>query len=209
MTTRMRISRIIRLTKKTVCAGRLRSGRGQIIVVEGINGAGKTTLVEALVQRDGVIGARYVDSRRTVQRLLTNHPTSAGMFAAVVLFRRGALECLLQQGYVIIQDRGFLSEATHVPNAYRPVNRLLETLFGWIYPDPDWLVLLDVPPVTAYKRIQARDDTTERARLTIDVLEARRMLYLERFKRYQGNKLFLNGTLSVAESAKAIRRTIG
>jgi thymidylate kinase len=130
---------------------------GFLIEIEGLNGAGKTTLAKELtLALDDAVYVRFNKQTGVLSKVNSHKPTSLGMFLNILRTARTDIQKQRREHKYVIKDRGLLSEVTHLPNANRRFNHLLNKVFEALYPKPDLLVFLDVPPQVAYDRVEAR-----------------------------------------------------
>jgi dTMP kinase len=139
--------------------------RGRLIVLEGIDGSGKSTLADALVLRwtergrpavrwheptDPEIGARGAAADRDDPR------RAAMLFTLDRTVARPQLESLLAKSDVVA-DRSFYSTLAYQGSRLNPTDRrALETLERAITLPPDLILLLDLPPTEALRRVGRR-----------------------------------------------------
>ena len=138
---------------------------GRIIALEGIDGAGKSTLADALANRlrargrrvgrwreptDAEVGARAAEANR-------DDPWSAAvLFTLDRSVHRPDLEDLLDRGDVIA-DRSNHSTLAYQGSALPPAARkTLERLQHKVAVKPAVVILLDLPPDAALRRVSAR-----------------------------------------------------
>jgi dTMP kinase len=139
--------------------------RGRLLVIEGIDGSGKSTLADALAARwtergrptgrwhepaDREIGARGAEADRTDPR------RAAMLFTLDRTLARPELESRLARSDVLA-DRSFYSTLAYQGSRLSPPDRRgLEALQVAIALRPDLVVLLDLPPEEAVRRVGRR-----------------------------------------------------
>lgn len=142
---------------------------GCLIVFEGIDGSGKTTQVKRLADALEVLGHRVLTTReptdgphgRKIRELSTRAaPMTADEELAYFLddrreHVRDVIEPALGRGEVVITDRYFLSTAAYQGARGLDAEEVLarnESLF----PLPDAVILVDLSPVAALRRVEER-----------------------------------------------------
>jgi dTMP kinase len=139
--------------------------RGRLIVLEGIDGGGKSTLVDGLVGRlarrrwpvarwheptDPDLGVRASKADRADPR------HAAMLFTLDRTIARPELERLLSSADVVA-DRSFYSTLAYQGSRLAPGDRMeLEALQRSATVPPDLVILLDLPPEEAMRRIGSR-----------------------------------------------------
>lgn len=139
--------------------------RGLLIAVEGIDGSGKSTVVRALRRRWVADGLRVALAREPedpfVRRLAVatgdRNPSMAAMLFTLDRLRaRPALETAVSTHDVVLQDRSFFSTIAYQGSALPPTaRREIEALERRIALAPDRVVLLDLAPEEALRRVDA------------------------------------------------------
>jgi dTMP kinase len=143
----------------------LTARRGRLIVLEGIDGSGKSTLAEGLANRfavrgwptslwhepaDPEIGARAAEAERS------DPWRSAMLFTLDRTLARPELERRLAKGDVIA-DRSFYSTLAYQGSRLSESDRGgMEALQRAATLPPDLVILLDLPPAEAMRRVGAR-----------------------------------------------------
>jgi dTMP kinase len=140
--------------------------RGRLIVLEGLDGAGKSTVQRALLRRWKAAGWRVAGRREPANPELGARAIAAAPVAPSVaalyftldrLLARPAVERLLAQGRLVLQDRSFYSTLAYqgslLPAEHR---RELEKLQRYVAIVPDLVALLDVPPSEGLRRVVSR-----------------------------------------------------
>lgn len=143
----------------------MKRARGILVAVEGIDGSGKSTLVDALLRRmrrqgrrvgrwheptDPDLGARAAAANRNDPRL------AALLFTLDRAMHRADLEAQLARSDVIA-DRSFYSTLAYQGSLLAPgPRRALERMQREIAIRPDVVVLLDLAPALAMKRVGRR-----------------------------------------------------
>lgn len=143
---------------------------GLLVAIEGIDGAGKTTLAQRLANQLSSGGAPVTYSKEP-----TNGPFGAQLRASaasgrltpdeelrlLLLDREQHVQQLirpaLDRGEVVVLDRYFFSTAAYQGAEGLDVPTLL-TVNRAFAPEPDLLLVLDVPPETGLARVRARGD---------------------------------------------------
>lgn len=143
---------------------------GLLVAIEGIDGAGKTTLAQRLAQQLGSDGAAVTYSKEP-----THGPYGAQLRASaasgrltpdeelrlLLLDREQHVQELigpaLARGEVVVLDRYFFSTAAYQGAEGLDVPTLLAVNRAFA-PEPDLLLVLDVPPETGLARVRARGD---------------------------------------------------
>ena len=175
--------------------------RGFLVAIEGIDGSGKTTQAQRL--------ARYCTEKR-LNYILSKEPTkgqygqlirnsairgrlSAGEEIDILLNdRREHVEQVIQPALhkeeVVILDRYYFSNAAY-QGAHGADPEIILSRNEAFAPQPDLLVILDVPPQTGLQRIRERGDEPNKFE-TIDSLERARAIFNQIDRPY---KIALNG----------------
>ncbi len=140
--------------------------RGRLVALEGIDGAGKSTLASALVRVAGRRGIRSVARRepadptlgRLAQEAGRRDPWTGAVYFTVDRFlARPALERDLARYPLVITDRSFYSTLAYQGSALGPARvRRIEELSRRATRVPDRVVLLDLEPVEAMRRLGQR-----------------------------------------------------
>jgi len=141
--------------------------RGTFVVVEGIDGVGKSTLLRTLArtlrQRGLSVALRREPSDRRLgalaQSTATEDPWSGAVYFTVDRHLAAPeLERALRLHDVVLQDRSFYSTLAYQGSALPPGDRRrLAQLQRSAVRTPDRVVLLDLPPSEALRRLGARD----------------------------------------------------
>lgn len=141
--------------------------RGALVVLEGIDGVGKSTLLYALaraLRRRGLsVGIRREPSDRRLgalaQSAAAEDPwTGAVYFTVDRHLAAPGLERDLRRHDVVLQDRSFYSTLAYQGSALpRGDRRRLAELQRSATRTPDRVILLDLPPVEALRRLGGRD----------------------------------------------------
>lgn len=144
--------------------------RGILIAIEGIDGAGKTTQADLLTERLRAVGLDVVRSKEP-----TNGPwgrklresASTGRMAPedelkmFMLDRRehvaDLIEPSLAAGKVVLLDRYYFSTAAYQGARGMDPDEILRANEEFA-PQPDVLVILEVPPSVGVRRIRERGD---------------------------------------------------
>ena len=139
---------------------------GVLIVIEGIDGSGKSTLQKKLAQRWRSLGYSVVlrrepNDRRlglAAQRSAAHDPwTGATYFTLDRFFARAQLERSLESHDIVLMDRSFFSTLAYQGSALpRARRKLLASLQRQVTLTPDRVLLLDLPPSLALRRIRKR-----------------------------------------------------
>lgn len=141
--------------------------RGALVVLEGIDGVGKSTLLYALaraLRRRGLsVGIRREPSDRRLgalaQSAAAEDPwTGAVYFTVDRHLAAPGLERDLRRHDVVLQDRSFYSTLAYQGSALpRGDRRRLAELQRSATRTPDRVILLDLPPAEALRRLGGRD----------------------------------------------------
>jgi dTMP kinase len=142
-------------------------GRGTFLVLEGIDGVGKSTLLRSLaraLQRRGLsVAVRREPADRRLgalaQAAAAEDPWTGAVYFTVDRHLAAAdLERDLRQHDVVLQDRSFYSTLAYQGSAMSPRDRRrLADLQRSATVVPDRVVLLDLPPSEALRRLGGRD----------------------------------------------------
>ncbi len=140
--------------------------RGRLIALEGIDGVGKSTLAKALarqLRRQGLsVGLRHEPADRRLGALAQSAGSKDPWTGAVYFtldrhVARPALERDLSRHDLVITDRSYFSTLAYQGSALRPrERRRLETLQRGATVRPDRVVLIDLAPVDALRRLGRR-----------------------------------------------------
>ena len=140
--------------------------RGTFLVIEGIDGVGKSTLLRGLarsLRRRGysvVVRREPADPRlgALAQSAAAEDPwTGAVYFTVDRHLAAPALERDLRNHDVVLQDRSFYSTLAYQGSALPPQDRRrLTQLERSAAREPDRVVLLDLPPAEALRRLGGR-----------------------------------------------------
>jgi len=192
------------------------TSRGRLIALEGIDGAGKSTLARALAARLRQDGWSVARRREPADRELGALAQSAGAtdaWTGAVYFTldrhlaRPGLERALARHDLVITDRSFYSTLAYQGSALGPRDRRrLEALQRVATRAPDRVVLLDLPPAEALRRLGRRGagrGPLERRRVLARVARAYRAM-----ARRPG-WIVVDGRLPPRALAEATRRGLG
>lgn len=175
--------------------------KGLLIVLEGIDGSGKSTLargIAAALEADGrtvVVTAEPTDGphgRRIRELTRSGRRSEMTPDEEFQLFcddRRehvaGLVRPALARGDVVVQDRSYFSTVAYQGDRGVDRERILE-VSRTIAPEPDVLLVVDVPIAVALERIHAtrgtpaddfeKADALTRARATFNAFEAATIL---------------------------------
>lgn len=143
---------------------------GFLVAIEGIDGAGKTTQVQLLSEYCESCGLDYVVAKEPTNgqygaRLRQSAITGRlGLEAELDLFLKDRIEHVeslirpaLQAGKVVILDRYYFSTAAYQGALGADPNSILESNERFA-PEPDLLILLDLPFSEGLSRILSRGD---------------------------------------------------
>ncbi len=139
---------------------------GRLIALEGIDGSGKSTLLRALARalrrRGASVGLRREPSDATLGSLAQRVSPSDAWTGAVYFtvdryLARPSLERALRRFEVVLSDRSFYSTLAYQGSALPPAERRrLEALERAATRPPDRVILLDLPPREAVRRLGRR-----------------------------------------------------
>ena len=143
-----------------------RHARGTFVVIEGIDGVGKSTLIRSLARslrrrgRSVVVRREPADPRlgSLAQSAAAEDPwTGAVYFTVDRHLAAPALERDLRRHDVVLQDRSFYSTLAYQGSAMSPRDRKrLAELQRSAAREPDRVVLLELPPGEALRRLGGR-----------------------------------------------------
>jgi dTMP kinase len=143
--------------------------RGLLVALEGIDGAGKSTLARSLTAALRARGWRVRVRREPSDRALGKLAQLAGVrdpWAGAVYFTldrflaRPSLEHDLERSDVVVSDRSFYSTLAYQGSALSPAAvRRLEEIGPRATILPDRVVLLDLSPAEAVRRLGQRSRT--------------------------------------------------
>ena len=163
---------------------------GALIVFEGIDGSGKSSQVERLADTLGQAGHTVIATREPTNgefgrkiRALSTRDAPLSPQEELDLFERDRREHVeevigpaLERGEVVISDRYFLSTA-----AYQGARGLdsMEILRAHeaLFPIPDVVFLIEIPPAAALLRIDARGEERNQAYEKEEFLEKVAVLF--------------------------------
>jgi dTMP kinase len=192
-----------------------RTDAGNLIAVEGIDGAGKTTQVSLLADALAAAGMTVVRSKEPTdgpwgkkirESAATGRMTLEEEIQAFVEDRkehvRNVILPALSQGKVVILDRYLYSTLAYQGARGGDMGRLSSQMFA-IAPEPDIVLLLDVPPEVGLARISEGRGETPNAFEKLEDLKAVRDVFL-RLAQQHKNMVRLDGSQSI----EAVHRTI-
>ncbi|MGA9840252.1 MAG: dTMP kinase [Thermoplasmata archaeon] len=140
--------------------------RGRLLAIEGIDGSGKSTLARALarsLRRRGLsVGQRREPSDPTLgalaQAASVHDPWTGGVYFTVDRhLARPALERALRRHDLVVTDRSYFSTLAYQGSALPPRDRRrLAELQRRATVVPDLVVLLDLEPAEAIRRLGTR-----------------------------------------------------
>lgn len=141
---------------------------GFLVVIEGIDGAGKSTLARNLAQRLEGIGHEVLHTReptdgpfgRRIRALASSKRDRVPPDEEWRLFHEDrrihveeVIRPALAAGTIVVQDRSWHSTVAY--QGERGLDRtMLQNAERRIAPDPDLLLVVDIPPDTALQRIR-------------------------------------------------------
>lgn len=143
-----------------------------LIVIEGIDGSGKTTqatlLYDALKRRGYKVmllsePTESIYGEKIRQKLRDGDYTPNELYELFVKDRKHhakKIESLLNSNTIIIMDRYYISTIAYQGAQGIPISRILNDHENM--PQPDIIIILDVDPETALKRLGRKKDTFER-----------------------------------------------
>jgi dTMP kinase len=146
----------------------MRTGRrrGALVVLEGIDGSGKSTLQRALAERWEARGWPVLLRREPNDPELGREAQLQGArdpLAGAVYFtldralNRPLTEAALARKVVVLQDRSYYSTIAYQASAMTPAERLAILLLQRrVSVEPDRVLWLDLSPVEALRRLDAR-----------------------------------------------------
>ncbi|MFZ0892835.1 MAG: dTMP kinase [Thermoplasmata archaeon] len=186
---------------------RRKARRGLLVAIEGGDGAGKSTLQRYLISRLRKRGYRVLGRRepndpelgRYAQQASVRDPWSGAVYFSLDRYRaRPTLERDLRRSNIVISDRSLYSTLAYQGSALaKPLRAHLEEMQALATILPDRVILLDLPPTEALRRLRGRGRarsplerrrTLERVRrayrrlarqrdwLTLDARRSRRLL---------------------------------
>ena len=183
-----------------------------LILFEGVNAAGKTTLIDYLLpQVPTSVKVSALPTESWLAKVNSKKYTSFGMFISLIICRHTYTRKLLKTHPVVFQDRGFISEATHLPNSRRVDVKIMASFLQKFYPKPNLLILVDIDPEVAARRARNREENGGKpvhANAELEFLTVRRELFLEKFKTSNGAKMCLCGTDPVEVNAGIIMEAV-
>ncbi|MCR8433097.1 MAG: dTMP kinase [Crenarchaeota archaeon] len=154
-----------------------------IIVIEGIDGSGKTTQARLLFERIARAGCKVallIEPTVGVYGKIIRDKIKSGNYSPMELYElflrdrklnARNIRKLLDLGYIVILDRYYISTIAYQGAQGIPISRIL--MDHSEFPIPDVVIILDVDPETALKRLK-RKDTFENK----EFLEQVRTIYL-------------------------------
>src|SRR5262249_1674101 len=141
---------------------------GLLIVLEGIDGSGKTTLQRGIARTLRAQGFEVVETKeptdgpigRQIRALAQRGRSAVSPEDEFQLFHHDRKEHVqsvvrpaLEAGRIVVQDRTFFSTIVYQGDRGLDRSELLERS-RTIAPDPDVLLVIDVPAETAIERIR-------------------------------------------------------
>lgn len=148
---------------------------GLLIVLEGIDGSGKTTLARRLARALRAEGHRVLETReptdgpfgRRIREIAASGRDGVSPEEELELFMkdreahvREVVRPALERGEVVVQDRSFYSTVAYQGERGLDRARLLE-MGRAVAPEPDLLLVVDVPAKTAAARIASTRGFTD------------------------------------------------
>lgn len=196
-----------------------RTDNGILIAVEGIDGAGKTTQVSLMVNSFGAAGEMAVRSKeptdgpwgqRIRQSASNGRMSLSEEILAFVEDRKQHVKELilpaLSQGKTVVLDRYFYSTLAYQGARGADVDRLTSQMLD-IAPEPDVVLLLDVPPEVGFARISRDRGDTPNCFENLKDLAAVRNIFLKLAEKHQ-QITRIDGTQSVEAVHRSILRTL-
>ncbi len=162
-----------------------------LIAVEGIDGAGKSTLCHGLYKEISkklpVIltyePTRGVYGRKLRERIKEGNISPQEEYRLFMLDReehvRNVIAPALSQGKIVITDRYFLSSCAYQGARGLDYARICEENLR--FPQPDLVILLDLPPELALSRKSSKEEHFE----NLNFLKKVREIYLEVVKKHR------------------------
>lgn len=195
-----------------------RSDPGILIAVEGIDGAGKTTQVDLLVRFLEEAGETPVRSKEptdgTWGRKIRQSAASGRMsleeeLAAFVEDRnehlREKILPALNVGKIVVLDRYFYSTIAYQGSRGGDVAGIAARMLATA-PEPDIVLLLDVPPEVGLARIRERGDTPNTFEKQSSLAAVREVF--QTLAKEHSNIVLIDATASVADVAKAVAEAV-
>lgn len=139
------------------------------MVIEGIDGAGKTTLQRGIAEALRARGRTVIETKeptdgplgRRIREIAATGRTGVTPQEELRLFHEDRTEHValvvrpaLERGEVVVQDRSFFSTVAYQGERGLDRARLLEQSRR-VAPDPDVLLVVDIPAETALHRIRS------------------------------------------------------
>lgn len=145
-------------------------GKGKLIIIDGIDGAGKTIQAKLLSRYLKSFNKKVIltsePKNKYLIKLIKNNQNSWGdifLFLADRNLHYQQISSFLDQGYFIISDRSFPSTFAYQYYASDLKSKIPAKLFlAWekfarLEIDPDLILILDLKPKTALKRLKFKN----------------------------------------------------
>ncbi len=192
--------------------------KGVYIVIEGIDGSGKTSVAKELERKLKEKGIEATVVRepwtKEIKDLLNKNPkmnplTEAYLFAADrMLLHSTVIRNQLLKGNLVIGDRSYI--ASLVYQVVRGAEENIVYSINSYAIKPDLIVLLDIDPEKAWKRINNKKKKQLQHLEKKELLGKIRERYLEILDEVDPDKkLILNAEKSIEELAENILETMG
>ncbi len=187
---------------------------GILIAVEGVDGAGKTTQVDRLTDFLRAAGEDAIRSKEPTTgrwgRLIRESASSGRMslddeLAAFIADRdehvRTVIQPSLNHGQIVLLDRYFYSTIAYQGARGKDIDELT-TLVLEKAPEPDAVILLDVPAELGVSRVQGRGDRPNQFE-ELASLKTVRGIFLQ-LAQQRRNIIVIDGTADTLTVQKAI-----
>ncbi len=138
-----------------------------LIVFEGIDGSGKSTQVKMLEESLRSRGLKVrvlfepsdsIYGKEIRKRLNSGEYTPLDLYCLFVKDREISakkIKRLLDDGYVVVMDRYYISTIAYQGAQGIPIDRIVEDHKK--FPQPNMIIILDIDPVVALSRLKAKD----------------------------------------------------
>lgn len=175
---------------------------GKLIVIEGLDGSGKNTqailLEQYLVSKNhkcsvitfpnynspfGRLIRHYLDKKIDFEQFELNNLYSADRYYA-----KSIIDDLLKNGFIVIADRYTPSNICYGSLNGDTMERI--EMMDKFLPQPDIVILVDIDPITAAKRLETKDRNEQ----DLDYLNRVRKKYLMEYYLNQEKWRIVDGT---------------
>lgn len=187
---------------------------GNFILIEGLDRAGKTTAAQKVVERIGgelnLIYMKGGGSDSYFGKLARKYGKTL-FFLLELLVATRILRRNLREGKNVLMDRYFFFVSSHIPDVYRPFNKVLIWIISHLILQPNLVIYFDVSREERIKRLKNPPPNKYHAELIEDlpIIDKRNAVYRQILDKYHQKVIDLDTTeMSIREMALELERIV-